>query len=93
MIQVAESVAPSHPPRPRLDLGGIQFHGVPATTAHQMVVVRNQVTPPVQRLAAIPPDAVDLSGVSEGAELAVHRRQANLLPGRLQAPVEILRVC
>jgi len=90
MIEMSESVPPSYPPSPGLDLGCVELDGVPAPATDQMVMVGDEVTPSIEGLTAVPSDAVDLPGVSESPELAVDRRQTHLLACLLQTGMEIL---
>ncbi len=90
MVEVPEAIAPAHSASPRLDLGSVEFDSLPATTTDQMVMMRNQITPSIEGLAAVTTDAVDLSGIGKGPELAVDRRQPHLLPRLLETGVKIL---
>jgi len=60
---------------PALELGRVDFDGGPAGATRQVVVVGAVHAAPVERLAAVGHHGVDLLGVAEFLELAVHRRQ------------------
>jgi len=75
---------------PTLEFGGVDLDGGAAMTTREVVVVRVVHATPIEGLAAIGHHHVDLVGVGEFLELAVHRGQGHLTPVAHDESVQIL---
>jgi hypothetical protein len=64
--------------RPVFQLGGIHLDGCAAHATRKVVVVRVVHAPPVERLAAVGHNDVDLVSIGEFLQLAVDGRESDL---------------
>jgi zinc/manganese transport system substrate-binding protein len=75
---------------PLLEFRGVDLDDDAAVTTGQVVVVHVNVTAPVEALASIGHDDVDLATFHEFFQLGVHGREGNLLALAGNQPVEFL---
>src|ERR1039458_7184447 len=90
VVELGEPVLLAESPGQGLEVLRVELDGVTAPPADQMVVVDRRPAPPVEGLAGVATDAVDLAGTGQGPELAVHGGQADPIPGRPQPGVQVL---
>lgn len=85
-----KAVAARHARGPALDLFALDLEGLPARSAHDMVMMLSVRAAPVDGLAVRLPDDVDLAGLGKSLQCPVHRSQPNATSGGAEIIVEIL---
>ena len=89
MLDVGEAVLRGDPCGPALDRRVLDLDGAPAGAADQVVVVRAAAAP-VDRLAVVGAQHVDLAVVGQGLQAAVDGGQPDRVAARRAAGVQVL---
>src|SRR6185312_7809952 len=88
--EVGEAVPLRDGLRPRLDRGSLDLDGRAAPPAHQVVVVLGARAPPVDGLARVGAEHVDLAAVGQRLQGAVHGGEADAVAAAAQLLVDLL---
>jgi hypothetical protein len=81
---LVETVQPGHPVGPLFDFWAFNLDGAPAEPADEVMVVAVGRAAPVQGLAVIASERIQLPAVGESTELVVDGRQGDVLAAGLK---------
>src|SRR5690625_3345931 len=91
VLELGEAVLRRHLLRPGLDEAPADLHGGAAPAAHEVVVVLDALAAPVEGLAVVGAQHVDLTGLGQRLEGAVDGGEPDGVPGLAQGLVQLLR--